>query len=495
MNNLSQLIANALKVNPGATFGTVTANSRLTDAVETARAVAVQFGKQGIGRGSRVAYIGTTSSSYLAAWMAGQLAGIQTAMINPTYPNDLLREMLTDLQPDAIVWVGREPGDLISHPVPQFDACGAWLGCVEVLQSRIGGSLDAGPLQGAECVLPEIAGFMHTSGTTGRPKFCTLSNEYFIRLGRFIADTMCLARQDVVFAPLPMFHINPLGYGVIGSLTAGASVLGAERFSASAFWDTVKDNDITALVMHLAPINIIKSSTTPEQAAGHKVRTVFCGDPSFLDTFSISIGVSCYGSTEAGGLCHAWHYRAGDPEMAREGPLRYGGRMRYDMAWMLADTGEIYVREKQPNVMMSGYFREGKVTKSTDHDGWFHTGDRGRLDEWGNLVFIERFSESIRVNGEYVPMEFVEETLRKVSSLGDFALWSRSSDISGQEAVIYTSSESVCPEEVKHATADLPKFMRPRQILRIQGLPRDSGVGKIQRQLLSQQAVLQTFDL
>ena len=55
----------------------------------------------------------------------------------------------------------------------------------------------------------DVAGWMHTSGTTGVPKFCEQTHEYFLRLGRFIADSMCFSETDTVLAPLPHVPHQP----------------------------------------------------------------------------------------------------------------------------------------------------------------------------------------------------------------------------------------------------------------------------------------------
>ena len=110
---------------------------------------------------------------------------------------------------------------------------------------------------------------MHTSGTTGPPKFCAQSHHYFLSLGRFIADSMAISPGDTVFAPLSMFHINPLGYGFMGGLTGGAEVLGTKRFSASRFWPTVRETGSTVVFLHGPPVAILNKATRSEDAAGH----------------------------------------------------------------------------------------------------------------------------------------------------------------------------------------------------------------------------------
>ena len=66
---------------------------------------------------------------------------------------------------------------------------------------------------------------MHTSGTTGLPKFCAQSHDYFASLAAAMAGALDLRPGDRVLAPLPLFHINPMGYGIITALLTGADAL------------------------------------------------------------------------------------------------------------------------------------------------------------------------------------------------------------------------------------------------------------------------------
>ena len=63
---------------------------------------------------------------------------------------------------------------------------------------------------------------MHTSGTTGLPKFCIQTHDYFRRMAAAMAAALDLTPRDRVLAPLPLFHINPMGYGIVTALLAGA---------------------------------------------------------------------------------------------------------------------------------------------------------------------------------------------------------------------------------------------------------------------------------
>lgn len=493
MSNLAQLMQAAARANPDAPFGTFQQHAGLAQVMDRARRLADDLRAAGLQRGDVAAVIGHNCAAYLVTFMAAQLVGAKTALINPAYPDQFLAQMLDDLAPAAIVWIARAPGELAARALLQLDATDAWDGRVATLRTRSDGAVAPAGC-GADCAGADIAAYVHTSGTTGNPKFCALSHGYLLRLGRYFADTLCLSRHDVLVNPLPLFHINPIGNSVIGALTAGAAFLSAEKFSVSNFWPLVKQHRATVLVLHGPPAAMLKARTTGDDARGHAVRIGFFCDPAFLAQFDIPVGIGGYGSTEAGGYSHSWTFRAGDTDLPPEGATHLSGQPRPDLECRLQDD-EILVRGKHPQVLFSGYARAGQLDPHLDADGWFHTGDRGRFDRDGNLIFIERASESIRVNAEYVPIDFVEERLKRVASLGQFALWRVDAATRGHEAVLYTTSQQVDLDALRAAMADLPRYMQPTRLIRIEAIPRDVGVGKVQRRLLGAQAVLHATTL
>ena len=566
MKNLAELVCDRVQRQPDARFGMAgDATPTLGKAAGLACGALDVLDGAGAGAGRRVALIGTTSNSYLTAWVALVLAGAEVALVNPAYPDELLAEMLEQLAPDAVVWSGRSATESVAPGAVHLDASGLDRGrLVPACDARhLAGNplqmtppdamapvpaLDMRPLADASAgtdqdddghpLTPDTsdappgdrrrfastagdrlsttadpvdalanapglgrdsfdtAGWMHTSGTTGVPKFCEQTHEYFLRLGRFIADSMCLSEADTVLAPLPMFHINPLGYGVVGGLTGGAEVLGVERFSASGFWPMVIDAGATVLILHAPPVEILKrATTTAADAAGHRVSRVFFADPDFLETFGVPLGFSAYGSTEAGGLCHIWAWRRGERPDLAEGMSRYGGRSRHEVEWRVGDDGEIAVRADRAGVLFEGYRRADRLVRPFDEDSWFATGDLGRVDEAGNLVFVERRSESIRVKGEFVPIGYVEQRFAAVEGLHDMAVWRRSSDLVDDEMVLYLTGDAIPTEAISAVSEELPAFMRPAAAVRVAEIPRDTGVGKVRRRLLTEALVLERAEL
>ncbi|MEO7070565.1 MAG: class I adenylate-forming enzyme family protein, partial [Nostocoides sp.] len=453
---------------PDLRMGTVEDQVDLADAVGYAAARARHLLASGLEPGQPIALVDSTSTNYLITWLAALLAGLPVALVNPTYPDDLVAALTAPLAPARV------------------------LGPDQIHLARAGRATPDG-LPGLVTNRFAVASYMHTSGTTGLPKLCAQTHDYFVRLATAMAGALDLTSADRVLAPLPLFHINPMGYGVVTALLTGADALTVETFSASRFWPAVVDHRVTVLVLHAPPVEILKKATTADTAAGHRVRTMFYADRGFLQQFGIPDAVSGYGSTEAGGVSHLKRWRVSDtlPDDAS----RHGGPARDDIGWRLDDAGIIHVRERTHAALFDGYAVPGGLDPARDGEGWFDTGDLGRVDADGGLVFIERAAESIRVKGEFVPIPFVEAHLGSVVGLADHAIWKRKGALVDEEVVLYAVAERLPLESLRSRIADLPTFMRPAAVARVTALPRDAAAGKVQRRLLADQPVLEWVEL
>jgi len=467
--NLAAAILAQAAARPGLRLGTVDDQVTLAGAAALAAGRARELLGAGLRPGQRVALVAPTSTDYVIMWLACLLAGAPVALVNPTYPGELVRRMLAPLAPDLVL--GRD----------------------EVGLARAAGRADPAGLPGLAAGPASIASFMHTSGTTGLPKFCAQSHEYFARLAGAMAGALDLGPADRVLAPLPLFHINPMGYGIITSLLAGADALAVRRFSASALWPAVAGERITVLILHAPPVEILKRATSPADAAGHRVRTMFYADAGFLNRFGIPAAVSGYGSTEAGGISHLRRWLATEDIPADAS--RHGGAARRDIEWRLDDRGIILVREREPGALFAGYVTENGIDPARSGSGWFDTADLGRARGDDYLVFLERAAESIRVKGEFVPIPYVENHLASVAGLTDHALWKRRGDLVDDEVVLYAVADPLPIDGLRRRIADLPAFMRPVAVARVGALPRDAAAGKVQRRLLSEQPVLDWVEL
>jgi acyl-CoA synthetase (AMP-forming)/AMP-acid ligase II len=462
MTNLARTFVEQAARRPDLRLGTVDDQITFADALE----FAASFGAS-LDPGQPVALVAPTSTDYLVGWLACLLAGAPVALVNPTYPPELIARMLEPVRPARL------------------------LGSPELERARSARSDPAG-MSGLDVDRFDIASYMHTSGTTGLPKFCAQTHDYFHRLAAAMSGALELTADDRVLAPLPLFHINPMGYGIITALITGADALTVSKFSASGFWPAVLAERITTLILHAPPVEILKKASSGGDAAGHRVRTMFYADRQFMTQFGITRAVSGYGSTEAGGVSHLHLWKSSDamPDNAS----RHGGPVRADFDWRL-DGDQIFVRERAHAAMFSGYATADGLNPARDDDGWFDTGDLGRLDDDGNLVFLERGAESIRVKGEFVPIPYVENHLAAVAGISDHAIWKRSGALVDEEVVLYVVSDVLPLDQLRTSIGELPAFMRPAAIARVAELPRDAAAGKVQRRLLTERDVLDWVEL
>lgn len=351
-------------------------------------------------------------------------------------------------------------------------------------------------------------GFIHTGGTTGLPKWCVISSNYYIAVGQCFADFLGITRDDVVFNPLPLFHMNPQGYYVMGSLAANAAILITERFSASAFWEQVQRHKVTVLVLHVGAVDILKKRPPSEQRS-HCVRVSYFADAEFMKRFNIPVTVSAFGSTEAGGLICLHRYRL--PLTAQEEALpslrSLCGKPRDDVAIRIADdeeqempvgqVGSILVRPAKPHVIFDGYYGAPDKTLESFRDLWFHTGDQGYIDDNGDLHFAGRKTESIRIKGQFVDISLLEKLIMSLPQVRECAVVPVAGQVGGDEikaAIQLEPGAKITPEEViRHCEDKIAYFMIPRYIEFVDEIPHTS-MEKVAKVTIKETGVTNAWD-
>ena len=125
---------------------------------------------------------------------------------------------------------------------------------------------------------------------------------------------------------------------------------------------------------------------------------------------------------------------------------------------------------------MSGYFHMPEATLEAQAGLWFHTGDRGYLDEDGYLYFVERSNEAIRRRGENISANEVERILCRHECVIEVAAVAVPSDMSEDEVMVYVVRKGHRPityeELVEFAAENMAKFMVPRYWKFVKELPK-----------------------
>lgn len=343
---------------------------------------------------------------------------------------------------------------------------------------------------------------LHTSGTTGLPKWCRICQNYHIRIGETVAEEFHIQEDDVVFNPLPLYHTNPQCYYLYGTIAARATAAMVDGFSATAFWDQVRHFGVNVLILHIAPVDIIKKRTNDDEDTTNDVRVVFPADEEFMERFDVPVGMSGYGSTEAGGLTHLQRTTLpiGDEVPDNERLSQLAGYSRDDIEVRIVDeydrevdrtkSGEILVRPDEPFVIFDGYYGHPEKTVDVWQNLWFHTGDLGYIDEVGRLHFMSRKKESIRVNDQFVNADLVERCFRRHPAVVECAAVGVDSEIRGERVLVFVQKDEDCTvdtdELLEYAKSELPTFMVPSEIESVDTFPRTPGTEKIQKSKLTE---------
>ena len=175
----------------------------------------------------------------------------------------------------------------------------------------------------------DLACLIYTAGTTGPSKGCMLSHNYVVCMAGQIARAWQRTADDIVWTPLPLFHLNAISIAVVGTLSIGGSASIARRFSVSGFWPEVKRSRATIASMLGSLAILVANAADHEEQAGHRLRLCAAApippdiDRIWRERFGCVTFSGGFGLTEAS-LIAALPPGQGEP--SRRG--RYGQRHR-----------------------------------------------------------------------------------------------------------------------------------------------------------------------
>jgi carnitine-CoA ligase len=354
---------------------------------------------------------------------------------------------------------------------------------------------DSRPATPAPTSPGDIACILYTSGTVGDPKGCVISHNYLCHTATQSIERTGRTADEVVWTPLPLFHINALATSVVNTIIVGGKLSLGRKFSASSFWTDVYDSQ--ARVVHLLGglMRIVASKPDSEESQRcygqlRFVAGVPCSNAlreTWKARFGVrQIGTGIYGMTEA---CQITTTPYGEEHPAGE---ESAGRVtdafevkifdRHDRELEAGAVGEIVCRPRYPHIMFEGYWRNPEATVERTRNLWFHTRDYGRLDEFGWLHFAGRGEGIIRRLGENFPAEEVENAITEHPSVLEAAVIGVPSDFGDEEVcavVVSLPGETIAPRKLREfAASKLPAFAVPRFVALVGELPKNP-LGKV----------------
>jgi long-chain acyl-CoA synthetase len=335
----------------------------------------------------------------------------------------------------------------------------------------------------------DTAVILYTSGTTGHPKGAELTHGNLTRNAEvMITDLLRLTADDVIFGGLPLFHAFGQTCTLNAAVARGASVSLLPRFDPGQALQVMAGHGVTIFMgvptMYVALLHADKGGYD-----GSGLRLCLSGGAampvevmrSFEDAFGCLV-LEGYGLSETSPVASFTH-----PDRERKPgsigtPIR-GVEMRavdgQGGEVPLGEVGEITIRGHN---VMKGYWRRQEETAAAIPDGWFRTGDMGRVDDDGYFFIVDRKKELIIRGGYNIYPREIEEVLYEHPAVAEAAVIGVPHPALGEEVaaavVLKPGASATAPELRDYVKAQVAAYKYPRRIWIADTLPKGP-TGKI----------------
>jgi len=332
----------------------------------------------------------------------------------------------------------------------------------------------------------------YTSGTTARPKGVQLTHRNLWINAVLFGLHAGVSDRDVYLHTLPMFHCN--GWGLPYILAGmGAKQVVIRQVDGAEILRRIEEHGVTLLCGAPTVAKMILDAAHDWSGpipGRDRVRMVVAGAPpprALIKDIESVLGwefIQVYGLTETSPLatmnCHRKEFDALDSDqlaarLGRAGPPVLG------IGADITEDGEVLLRG---NVVLDGYWNDEAATNQAIRDGWFHTGDGGRLDEDNYLVISDRKKDIIITGGENVSSIEVEDTLFSHPAVAEVAVIGVPDEKWGETVkalVVLAKGVEVNDRElIDYCRENLAHFKCPTSIEFRDELPR-TATGKLQK--------------
>ncbi|OUM85033.1 MAG: AMP-dependent synthetase [Bacillus thermozeamaize] len=363
----------------------------------------------------------------------------------------------------------------------------------------------------------EVSDIIYTSGTTGLPKGVMLTHDMFLRCAFSTALSRAFEDGRRVFTPLPFYHVFAYVEGLLAVSFVGGAVIFTSQFHPRETLALIERHRATDFLC--VPSMLVAILNHPERnrydlSSLHALMCAAAPAPVPIWERTVQeLGVKeiCtgYGGTEA--TASTVHTEVGDPieviatRVGRIKPAGASGLPEFggaNVQYKVVDpetgedlpegsVGELTVRG---NTVTRGYYKKPEETAAAiDKDGWFRTGDLGRIDEKGYIEFLGRSKEIYKVSGENVSQKEVEEVISRHPAVSQAYVVGVPDPLTTETgaAFIELKPGASCTrrEIIQWCQDHLAKFKVPRHVWFVEpGSWPMTGTGKIQKFRLEEMA-------
>lgn len=461
------------------------------------RALAAALHALGVARGTHVALMLPNVEAFAITWFALARLGAVVLPVNLQYTPRELAYVLDDGDAEWLVidagslpvLAGIEgpvhvpPGRTIVHGAPQDGHPLDW----HHLERDAPPATNLPPV-GADALMS----IQYTSGSTGFPKGCLLTQDYWLVLGAVRAIQGPAPRRILLDKPLS--YMGGI-WRLLVALQVGATACVARRFTLSGMQQRIVDHDIdffsvtdpvAALPVHpgIAGRRFAWISGSGLSQAAHREIEARFGAPVR----------ELYGMTETGSTLFVPFedaHMSGSGSCGRPAPYRECRIV--DPATGVdvprGQPGELWVRGRG---LLKGYHKKDEATRAAFSGGWFRTGDLFRQDDEGYFYILGRIKDSIRRSGENISSHEVESVVASIPGVAETAVLGVPDPFRGEEVkAVLVLAPGLTPADVPpdavlgHLDGRLAAFKVPRYLEYVADFPRTSS-GKVAKQEMKQ---------
>ncbi|ANP38753.1 AMP-dependent synthetase and ligase [Phaeobacter gallaeciensis] len=480
-------------------YGIDTGEITYAEALKTVQDHVAEIEAAGYVKGQRVMVLLENRPSYFLWWLAFNALGISVVPVNPDLRAAEMEYMIGHGEPVLALSLASRADELrsaaeaakVQMPVVTLGDPLPRAVTTEAIAARTGD---------AEAAL------LYTSGTTGQPKGCILTDEYFTEAGRWYstATGVCALNTDGerMITPLPIFHMNAMAFSFMAMVAVGGCLTALDRFHPRSWWDSVRRSRATCLhYLGVMPSMLMGAEPCAEDR-NHSVRFGFGAgiDPKLHAPFEERFG---FALTEAWAMTETG---AGATICANREPRNVGtscigwpqdtveARL-VDDSGADADQGELLVRHAGSDPrkgFFAGYFKNPDATDEAWEGGWFHTGDIVRRAADGTMYFVDRKKNVIRRSGENIAAVEVESVLARHPAIAGVAVAAVPDEIRGDEVfACIIAKDAANPQLAEEITTwcltQLAYYKAPGYIAFVDELP-VTATQKLQRAVLKARA-------
>lgn len=426
---------------------------------EFSNRVANYFAAQGFQKGDEVALFMENRPEYACIWLGLSMIGVIPALINTNLRLDSLAHSINVIECKALIY-GTELSSAVKDVVPLLKNKESMkyfsFGANAIHLDYPTKSLDIG-LKDVSAEQPADSKhkinfsdkllYIYTSGTTDLPKAAIIRHSRLIWIAAGSRMVIGIRESDVMYNPLPMYHIAGGLFFLSTVLTLGGTMVIKKKFSASNFWkDAIKHNCTVSQYIGEICRYLLTQPDKPEDKL-HKIR-IMCGNglrvqiwEEFVERFNIGRVIEIYGATEGNANLANITGKVGavgfiprlfaplyPVNLVRVDP-KTGAPMRNSEGLCVrcnpGEPGEIVgkILKNNPINSFDGYSNQTATRKKIIHDCFqkgdtaFLSGDVLTMDAEGYLYFLDRTGDTFRWRGENVSTSEVEGIISKVLNL------------------------------------------------------------------------------